>query len=176
MKSGDYDQLPSPRCLTQSSIGDFFKRNLVDIAMTDRVKESNVVEGVAGEGLRPETMVTSSLTTDDCSNDDQNSFSITPSMRSDSNQRPKRMIDDEESKEDLSTISNEVGDMTIRECDIIKRRSWCNTHECVVKPVNVSSTKWQYNEKKMKYMYVNPIPYGLFNKPEVMGGGQICPP
>ena len=22
----------------------------------------------------------------------------------------------------------------------------------------------------------NPIPYGLFNKPKVMGGGQICPP
>ena len=66
--------------------------------------------------------------------------------------------------------------MTTEECDIIRRRNWCNTHECVVKPVNVSSTKWQYNEKKMKYMYVNPIPYGLFNKPEVMGGGQICTP
>ena len=130
MQVGGYDQLHNPRCLTQSSIGDFFKRNLVDIAMTDRVKESNVVEGVAGERLRPETMVTSSITTDDCSNDDQNSFSITPSMRSDGNQRLMRMIDDEESKEDLSTISNEVGDMTIRECDIIKRMC-CEIYECV---------------------------------------------
>ena len=148
MKSGGYNQLLNPRWLAQSSFGDFFKRKVVDIAMTDRVKESNVLEGVAGERLRPETMVTSPITTDDCSNDDQNSFSITPSMRSDSNQRPKRMIDDEESKEDLSTISNEVGDMTIRECDIIKRRSWCNTHECVVKSMNVSSTKQQYSEKR----------------------------
>ena len=41
--------------------------------------------------------------------------------------------------------------MTTEECDIIRRRNWCNTHECVVKYVNVSSTKGQYNEKKMKY-------------------------
>ena len=24
--------------------------------------------------------------------------------------------------------------------------------------------------------YLNPIPYGLFNKPEVMGGGRSAPP
>ena len=139
MKSGGYDQLLSPRCLTHSSIGAFFKRKVIDIAMTDRVMESNVLEGVASEGLRPEAMVTSPIT-DDCSNDDQNSFSTTPSMRSDDNHRPMRMIDDGGSKEDISNISNEVADMTREECDIIKRRSWCNTHECVVKSVNVSST------------------------------------
>ena len=106
MKSGGYDQLLNPRWLAQSSFGDFFKRKVVDIAMTDRVKESNVLEGVAGERLRPETMVTSPITTDDCSNDDQNSFSITLSMRSDDNDnhRPMRMIDDEGNKEDISTI------------------------------------------------------------------------
>ena len=29
--------------------------------------------------------------------------------------------------------------------------------------------------KSIKFT-LNPIPYGLFNKPKVMGGGQICPP
>ena len=138
LQTGGCDQLHSPCYLAQSSIFDFFKRKIIDITMTDRVKKSNVWEGVAGGGLRPEIMVTSSITTDDCSNNDQNNFSTTPSMRNYVNHKPMRMIDYEGSKED---ISNEVGDMTNRDCDIVKRRKWCNTHEGVVKSVNVSSIK-----------------------------------
>ena len=37
---------------------------------------------------------------------------------------------------------------------INKKRLWCNNHECAVKSTNGSSKKWQWNVKKMKYMYV----------------------
>ena len=36
---------------------------------------------------------------------------------------------------------------------INKKRLWCNNHECAVKSTNVSSKKWQWNVKKLKYMY-----------------------
>ena len=45
-------------------------------------------------------------------------------------------------------------------------------------PSHIFWGKTNFGKKLLgqKYFLVNPIPYGLFNKPQVMGGGRSAPP
>ena len=45
-------------------------------------------------------------------------------------------------------------DSLFNECDIRKRLLLCNTHECDVKNVKESTKNWQWNDSKMKFVWV----------------------
>ena len=51
-------------------------------------------------------------------------------------------------------IEDDICVTTEKECDVNKRRLWCNNHDCDIKSTNVASKNCQYNDKKRRYMYV----------------------
>ena len=66
-----------------------------------------------------------------------------------------KSLEEVENKEDIMVREEGASKVARNECAVMKRKLWCNTHECGVKSMNVTSKKWQYNEKKMKYMYMS---------------------
>ena len=145
--TGTARQLYSPRCVYQTSISDYCRPmgfdtiaggggKTVTIGMEDKTP-SDEYQRIQ---ITPDVILG-----DDTASDYK--LSTTPSIGDISNLN----------KEDVSEgdiCSMKGVDQTKNECDINKKRLWCNNHDCVVKSMDVSSKKWQWNVKKMKYMYV----------------------
>ena len=43
----------------------------------------------------------------------------------------------------------------MRDCVMISKKTWCKTHDCVVKCVPVTSKKWEYIKSKKEYGFVS---------------------
>ena len=64
----------------------------------------------------------------------------------------------EGSKDDISgRMCSRVYDASrvYEECDMNKKSMRCINHDCDLKSMNVTTKKWQYNERQKKFMYVS---------------------
>ena len=108
-----------------------------------------VVEGAAGDKLRTAEVFVPPSEPSVPPVGDRNVQTTTPSVR------PKTHHEclEEVRVNDDVVVSSMNTDMN--ECEIIKRKLWCKTHGCDVRCNNVTSKSWQYNKKKMQYMWMN---------------------
>ena len=109
--------------------------------------------GIGSQSTKePESMVTTSLAPDDQPDKVENQYSATPSVSTTGNQNTEEEV---KNKDDILVRVEGVSSVADLECAVVKKRLWCKTHECVIKCQSVTSKKWQYSEKNMKYMYVS---------------------
>ena len=148
---GAVNQLPSPSCDVQTNIKEFFKQEEFDI--TVRGEEcDNLVEGGAVEmTTSTDTTISDPKRPDIETSDTVLQSQTAPSMGTSGVLLTQQMNKEEGYKDDILC----EGGTTIRNyCHISKRKLWCNKHECGVKTYDVSSTKWQWSNKKKEYMNV----------------------
>ena len=146
------NQLYSPRCMKQITIEDFFHHETSVNTVDDGGGSGRLRDMVPQVSKEPAPMVTASLSPDDQPDKVVNLYSTTPSMSTNCNQNKMEEVTN---KEDILLREEGASKVADIECAIVKKRLWCKTHECAVKCQNVSSKKWQYSEKHVKYMYVS---------------------
>ena len=146
------NQLYSPRCMKQITIEDFFHHETSVNTVDDGGGSGRLRDMVPQVSKEPAPMVTASLSPDDQPDKVVNLYSTTPSMSTNCNQNNMEEVTN---KEDILLREEGASKVADIECAIVKKRLWCKTHECAVKCQNVSSKKWQYSEKHVKYMYVS---------------------
>ena len=149
LSKGAGNQLLSPRCDVQTRIKEYFKQQEFDSSVR-REECDNLVEGGVVE------IVTS---TDTTMSDPRKPEIVTSDTGFQSHTAPsmgisgvQQQMNKEEGCND--DILREGGPNIKNDCDINKRKLWCNKHECDVKTYDVSSTKWQWSNKKKEYMNV----------------------
>ena len=54
--------------------------------------------------------------------------------------------------EDKMTRNDRVDE---KECVMMNKKTWCKTHDCVVKCVSVTSKKWEWIKSKKEYGFVS---------------------
>ena len=82
-----------------------------------------------------------------------------PMVKCDDDITPDGINDDKMKNRDENVVNNipvvKVGDDTISDCVINKRKLRCEGHGCSVKKAKVSSKKWGWLQKQMKYGYIH---------------------
>ena len=149
LETGNSNQLLSPRCRSQTTIVEFFQQKYFDDNAELRGGQVTVVEGAAGDKLRTTEVFVPPSELSVPPVGDENVQTTTPSVRPKTNQEclEEVRVNDDVMASSMNTDMNE--------CEINKRKLWCKMHECDVRCSNVTSKSWQYNKKKMQYMWMS---------------------
>ena len=145
-------QLNSPRCYTQKPITDFIQQKRFEVNKSLRGGGSEVVELVSAICEDDDHVpIPPDIRSIPPQSDEEAVFPTTPSEGTD---RKHTLVEEVTSNDDIGGTRIRTEQNILNECELNKKRMWCNKHDCGLRCSNVSSKTWQYNKSKMKYMYV----------------------
>ena len=146
-------QLNSPRCYTQKPITDFIQQKRFEVNKSLRGGGGDVVEIVSAICEDDDHVpIPPDIRSIPPQSDEEAVFPTTPSEGTD---RKHNLVEEVTNNDDIGGTRMRTEQNILNECELNKKRMWCNKHDCGLRCSNVSSKTWQYNKSKMKYMYVS---------------------